>query len=143
MARTIRPDVTERSALTHFWAQYFRETPMCSHPECLTVASEGPYDTACFHVQQTTEKYLKGFLALQDQPIPRTHDLEELGSLCEKVEAIVELTGIDLAGLTGYAVELRYDTDFWPTRETAAEAFAVAERVRAIVLSRIPPEAKP
>lgn len=27
-----------------------------------TVASEGPYDTACFHAQQAAEKYLKGFL---------------------------------------------------------------------------------
>ena len=27
-----------------------------------TAASEGPYDTACFHAQQAAEKYLKGFL---------------------------------------------------------------------------------
>jgi HEPN domain-containing protein len=33
---------------------------------------EGPYDTACFHAQQAAEKFLKGFLALKDQPIPRT-----------------------------------------------------------------------
>ncbi len=35
-----------------------------------TVASEGPYDTACFHAQQAVEKYLKGYLAWQEQPIP-------------------------------------------------------------------------
>lgn len=28
-----------------------------------TVASECPYDTACFHAQQAMEKYLKEFLA--------------------------------------------------------------------------------
>lgn len=28
-----------------------------------TIASEGPYDTACFHAQQAAEKYLKGYLA--------------------------------------------------------------------------------
>lgn len=47
---------------------------------------EGPYDTACFHTQhagfalsqQAAEKYLKGFLALYDEPIPHTHDLEDL-----------------------------------------------------------------
>lgn len=47
-----------------------------------TVASEGPYDTACYHAQQAVEKYLKGYLAWQEQPFPRTHDLEELQRLC-------------------------------------------------------------
>lgn len=108
-----------------------------------TVASEGPYDTACFHAQQAMEKYLKGFLALHEKPIPRTHDLEELGRLCEELEPISEFGDIDLVGLTGYAVELRYDTDFWPPQEIAAEAVAIAERVRSIVLSRVPPEAMP
>ncbi len=28
-----------------------------------TTASEGPYDTTCFHAQQAVEKYLKGVLA--------------------------------------------------------------------------------
>ena len=35
-----------------------------------TVASEGPYDTACFHAQQAVEKYLKGFLASRGVEIP-------------------------------------------------------------------------
>jgi len=39
---------------------------------------EGPYDTACFPTQQAAEKYLKGFLALYDEPIPHTHNLEDL-----------------------------------------------------------------
>lgn len=46
------------------------------------LASEGPYDTACFHAQQVAEKYLKGLLAFLEQPIPRTHNLEELQQLC-------------------------------------------------------------
>ncbi len=40
-----------------------------------TIASEGPYDTACFHAQQAAEKYLKGYLAWLGNPIPRAHDL--------------------------------------------------------------------
>ncbi|MEW6107540.1 MAG: HEPN domain-containing protein, partial [Bacillota bacterium] len=42
------------------------------------MASEGPYDTACFHCQQAAEKHLKAFLAYHERPIPHTHDLEEL-----------------------------------------------------------------
>ena len=36
------------------------------------IDGEGPYDTACFHAQPAAEKFLKGFLALKNQPIPRT-----------------------------------------------------------------------
>ena len=43
-----------------------------------TVHSAGPYDTACFHCQQAVEKYLKAILAFAGQPIPRTHDLEDV-----------------------------------------------------------------
>jgi HEPN domain-containing protein len=48
----------------------------------LVVDGDGPYDTACFHAQQAREKSLKGFLAFHRQPIPRTHDLEDLQQLC-------------------------------------------------------------
>jgi len=30
------------------------------------LAGEGPYDTACFHAQQSIEKLLKGFLAYKN-----------------------------------------------------------------------------
>jgi HEPN domain-containing protein len=35
-----------------------------------TLDSEGPFDTACFHCQQAIEKFLKAFLAFQEQQIP-------------------------------------------------------------------------
>jgi len=108
-----------------------------------TVSSEGPFDTACFHTQQAVEKYLKAFLAVQRQPIPRTHDLEELAALCANVAAPRDIGLPDLSDLTGYAVELRYDPEFWPTHGTAAEAVALAVRVRGIILSVIPRQACP
>ena len=39
-----------------------------------TAASEGSYDTTCFHAQQAAEKYLKGFLIACGQGFPYTHD---------------------------------------------------------------------
>ncbi len=56
-----------------------------------TTASEGPYDTACFHAQQAVETYLKGVLAGRSLVIPRTHDLEELQRLCIQLESWPEL----------------------------------------------------
>lgn len=106
-----------------------------------TVASEGPYDTACFHSQQAAEKYLKALLAWHGQLIPRTHDLEEIQDLCKGIQSYPALDALDLAELTGYAVELRYDADFWPDRATAADAAALAKRLRAIVASALPPKA--
>lgn len=108
-----------------------------------TLTSDGPYDTACFHAQQVAERYLKGWLAFMEQPIPRTHNLEELQQLCLTLVPTLELTDVDLVDLTPYAVQLRYDFEFWPDRETAEQALNVAERVRIAVLAVVPQEAHP
>ncbi|MGA3211208.1 MAG: HEPN domain-containing protein [Terriglobales bacterium] len=72
----------------------------------------GPYDTACFHAQQAVEKYLKGFLALNAQPFPFTHNLEKLQQLGESAVPAWPLKGLDLAELTVFAVQTRYDFEF-------------------------------
>lgn len=107
------------------------------------LASEGPYDTACFHAQQVAEKYLKGLLAFLEQPIPRTHNLEELQQLCIALAPGLPLSTVDLAELTPFAVELRYDFEFWPDRETAEHALNLAEHVRAAILATVPQEVHP
>ncbi|MBI3075516.1 MAG: HEPN domain-containing protein [Deltaproteobacteria bacterium] len=113
------------------------------HAARRVLEGDGPYDTACFHAHQTAEKFLKGFLTLQDQPIPRTHNLEELSRLCQAARPDLDLAGIDLAALTPYAIEIRYDFEFWPDRDTAREAVALALEVREAILAVVPPEARP
>lgn len=108
-----------------------------------TVVSEGPYDTACFHAQQAVEKYLKGFLAFQGVDFPFTHALDKLTPLCEKVQPALKLSTPEILRLTDYAVQLRYDAEFWPTQQRAAEAVAVAEKVRAMILAAMPQETHP
>ena len=105
------------------------------------LAGPGPYDTACFHAQQAIEKCLKAVLGWCGEPIPRTHNLEDLA---EQACGVVSGLGLDveeLSKITPFAVELRYDAEFWPDRETAVEAIAAAERVRARVLATLPDEA--
>jgi HEPN domain-containing protein len=106
------------------------------------VESDGPYDTACFHAQQAAEKYMKGLLALQEAPFPRTHNLEELQHLGEALPAW-PLAGLDLTQLSSYAVEVRYDFEFWPDRQTAQEAVGLASEVRRLVLDAVPQPARP
>jgi len=108
-----------------------------------TVASEGPFDTACFHAQQAAEKYLKGLLAFLEEPIPKTHDIEELQRLCLPFAGHSRLTSMDLTVLSDFAVPARYDLEFWPERETAADALRLAEQVREIVLTLVSEEALP
>lgn len=108
-----------------------------------TLESDGPYDTVCFHAQQAAEKYLKGLLAFLDQPILRTHNLEDLQQLCITFMPTLHLTSTELAELTPYAVQLRYDFEFWPDRETAEQALNMAERVRSAVLAAVPKEVYP
>jgi HEPN domain-containing protein len=108
-----------------------------------TTQTSGPYDTACFHTQQAVEKYLKAVLANAGSPIPRTHDLEDIYNLCLAVAPALVLDRIELSILTPYAVQLRYDMGFWPDQASAQQALAVTDRVRAAVLSVLPPVAHP
>lgn len=107
------------------------------------LASEGPYDTACFHAQQAVEKYLKGLLVLAGQPAALTHNLEELQRLGMSVGSNWPLADLDLTELTPYAVQIRYDFDFWPEREVAEHAIQLADLVRTRVLNSVPKDARP
>ena len=94
----------------------------------------GPFDSACFHAQQAIEKLLKALLTFYDQPPPRTHDLEELQRLALVLHHDTDLAAFDLFEASDYAVMARYDLQFWPDEVTAAEALALAQEVRRIVV---------
>jgi HEPN domain-containing protein len=100
-------------------------------------------DTACFHAQQAAEKYLKAFLSFSDIVPPRTHDIDELLGLCATIDKrfadLVEETSF----LTDYAVELRYDVEFWPEMEDVEAAFEAASKIKQLVLSILPEEIHP
>ena len=108
-----------------------------------TIASPGPYDTACFHAQQAIEKILKAFLAFHRNPIPRTHDLEELARMCQRIEPLSELPLQELADASNYAVQIRYDLEAWPNLDEARQALELAERVRALIGRHLPSGAIP
>ena len=109
----------------------------------LLVANHGPYDAACFHGQQAIEKLLKAMLAFTGQPIPRTHNLEDLQKLVLDWQEITALADLELFETTGYAVLARYDLEFWPKQETAIEVLQLAEKVRTIALAILPAQCHP
>ena len=105
--------------------------------------SPAPTDVVCFHCQQAAEKYLKALLAFAGEPIPRTHNLEDLFEQCQRALPARSPPDLDLASLTPYAVELRYDFEFWPDHETGADALDLVERLRTAVIAVLPRDGHP
>ena len=65
-------------------------------------------------------------------------DLAKLVELCaQKDESFRQLHPV-VAPLTPYAVELRYDEEFWPTEEAAKEAGSAVAQVREFMSGKIP-----
>jgi len=100
-------------------------------------------DAVCFHAQQAAEKCIKAYLTASGIEFPFIHNLEKLIDLCARDDAA--FTGIKRLGqeLTPYAVELRYDAEFWPSLETARQALDAATEVRDFVVVRLPEGTRP
>lgn len=84
---------------------------------------------ACFHAQQSAEKYLKALLILKDFDFPKTHDLPTLNTMCNSNGIITGLILQDLVDLTEYAVRRRYPGD-QPILAEAKDAIKIANSVR-------------
>src|SRR3989339_247545 len=66
------------------------------------------YDAACFHAQQSAEKYLKARLIEAGRSFPKTHDLSALLNLVLPVEPLWEAFREELERLTDLGIEVRY-----------------------------------
>lgn len=100
------------------------------------------FNMACFHAQQAIEKYFKGFLLLHGQRWSKTHNLDELRWQCCAITTALDSLPLNLKRITEYCAA-RYKPGFWPPKEDAASALAVADQVRATILAAVPPEARP
>lgn len=69
------------------------------------------FDIACFHCQQTIEKYFKARLIEAGRPYPKSHDLAVLLPLLLPVEPLWKSYEPVLKKLTIYAVSFRYPGD--------------------------------
>lgn len=95
-------------------------------------------DTACFHAQQAAEKHLKAYLSLKRIDFPFLHNLAALVEICEGEDEAFGAIRKPAESLTPYAVEARYDEDFWPDLNTARTAVRQADEIRQFILSRLP-----
>ena len=70
------------------------------------------YDSACFHAQQSIEKYMKAFLQFNGIEFQKTHDLLALMESCLPVFPQLEMSKEMLAYLSQFAVMFRYPGEF-------------------------------
>ena len=127
----------ERRDLVRSW---LRKAESDLGPATLAVDAEAALDTACFHAQQAAEKLLKAYLLAYNVEFPLTHNLVRLLLLCEARDPAFSTLRPLAESLTPYAVELRYDGEFWPPLEVAREAHESAVKIKRFVLARLPPD---
>ena len=105
--------------------------------DLLLHAGEAPLSSpACFHCQQSAEKYLKAFLTDHLIRFERTHVLVDLLGLCIPIDKDFRKLASDLNSLEGYAVAIRYP-GATVSADLAEDAFEAAKRVRFIVRSKL------
>jgi len=94
------------------------------------------YDAACFHAQQTAEKYLKAYLQENGANIPKTHQLVDLLGLCIKIDKTNQTLYSDVMILEGYAVKFRYPGESAEKWE-AKEAYQATQNVRQAIRAKL------
>jgi HEPN domain-containing protein len=106
--------------------------------------AEGLWGDVMFHAQQAAEKSLKAFLAWHDVPFRKTHNLEDLGQQCVKLDATLRPFSDQAAPLSEYAWKFRYPGEAdEPERAEAELALAAARNIYEAVLTRLPEKACP
>lgn len=126
----------ERTDLVRGWLRKARSDEVAMEASL----SAGALDAACFHAQQAAEKYLKAFLVYAGIEFPLTHNLVKLVELCAGSDSAFRSLTRVAATLVPYAVEVRYDDEFWPSPEIAQQARSLSEMIKEAVRSRLPKE---
>lgn len=96
-----------------------------------------PDEIICYHCQQSSEKYLKGFLFLHDIEPPKTHDLNDLLEMCVKINKKFSVLSPKMHILKTYAVIPRYPNEIGITSDDMKTAIEYAKDVQAFVLKII------
>ena len=96
-----------------------------------------PDEVICYHCQQSSEKYLKGFLFLNDIEPPKIHNLIELMEMCVKINSNFSELLPQLDILRIYAILPRYPNELGITGEDMKNAIGYAKTVQEFILKAI------
>ena len=93
-----------------------------------------PLEIICYHCQQSAEKYLKGFIALNGGELLKTHDLLILNKKCCFYNNKLSILEDDCINLTDYGVQVRYPFHIDVTEEDTKMAIESAKRVKNFII---------
>ena len=93
-----------------------------------------PIEIICYHCQQSAEKFLKGFLALNGEAIIKTHDLVLLNKKCRQYDQPFQVIEEACLMLTDYGVHIRYPYPMDLDESDMKPALKNAEKIGAFVL---------
>ncbi|MCL2128365.1 MAG: HEPN domain-containing protein [Treponema sp.] len=97
-----------------------------------------PYEIECFHCLQSIEKFLKGFLVLNDIVPPRIHDLEELEKLCENIASQFSVIYEKCSVLSGFSIQSRYPNEIRIEKQDMDRALDYAKSIREFIYTQFP-----
>ncbi|MBI5303007.1 MAG: HEPN domain-containing protein [Chloroflexi bacterium] len=112
------------------------EEDFCQSQVALRQRKYPAYNSACFHAQQSAEKYLKAFLVRHHVVFRKTHDLRELRRQCIELDRAFDLLTDSLLLLNQFAIDARYP-GLPLTKDDARDAVAAMKQVRQFVRARL------
>ncbi len=121
-------DEQARLELVRDWLTRASRDPTAAR--ALAALSEPLLDSAVYHCQQAAEKALKGWPQMQDDPFPKTHDLEQLVRQAAFLQPEFSQLLLAAAVLTPYASAFRHPGGAFepmPSREEFDEALGRAQ----------------
>lgn len=96
-----------------------------------------PY-SICFYAQQSTEKYLKAFLAFHGQAIPKSHDIEHLIKCCARIDPLFNSLLMHTNSLQPFGVEIRYAPSKEEAKQKCSNAWAAMTAVFELLKQSLP-----
>jgi len=117
------------------WQRYAAQD--LASAEYLLMMKPKPLEVICYHCQQSAEKYLKAFLAMQGSTISKTHDLTALNKMCSGIDQDFTVIADDCLGLTDYGVQARYPFQLELTEADVSQAMQAAKRIESFVASKL------
>jgi|LFRM01.1.fsa_nt_gb HEPN domain-containing protein len=96
-----------------------------------------PLEIICYLCQQSAEKYLKGFIAMNGGRILKTHDLTLLNKTCiEYDQSFQKIQGACIE-LVDYATQARYPFHLELDEHDQKKAVESAEKIRKLILNLV------
>lgn len=96
-----------------------------------------PIEIICYHCEQSAEKYIKGYMALNGQSIAKTHDLVILNKSCKKYSSDFSDIDDECIELVAYGVQVRYPYELEVNIQDMKTAIVCAEKIQKLIEDKL------